>query len=230
MSFKRQLLPPFFSHGESLTSDMADIGIRVAKNLPKEEANIENTLIGASIEGMKGDYRTLSLLVDWIGIHAERINVDRLTQIIKFFPDKKLKIFWTAIAQWQKSDWRFRKLAKLYRGDSLNLLEERGDFLIRKHGEDKRFLNSAIRIPDQFLRHRPQDILTPEELSKRHRAYYYRILIGPAYRADMWALLERYPKLSPSELARKTYGSFPTAWKVKRDWILLNQKKQKKAA
>jgi len=230
MSFKRQLFPPYFSHGESLTSDMVSIGIRVAKNLPKEEANIENTLVGASIEGMKGDYRTLSLLVDWIGIHAERINVDRLTQIIKLFPDKKIKIFWTAIAQWQKSDWRFRKLVKLYRGVSLNLLEERGDFLIQKHGEDKIFLNSVLRIPDHFLRHRQQDILTPEELSRKHGAYYYRILIGPTYRADMWALLERHPKLSPSELARRTYGSFPTAWKVKRDWILLNQKKQEKAA
>lgn len=33
--------------------------------------------------------------------------------------------------------------------------------------------------------------------------------------------LERHPALSAAELARRTYGSFATAWQVKRDWNLL---------
>jgi len=38
----------------------------------------------------------------------------------------------------------------------------------------------------------------------------------------MWAQLENDPTLSPADLARRTYGSFATAWQVKRDWQLLN--------
>ena len=52
--------------------------------------------------------------------------------------------------------------------------------------------------------------------------YRYRVLIGPSYRADMWATLDREPGLSAAELARRSYGSFATAWKVKQDWALLH--------
>lgn len=230
MSFKRQFLPSSFPKGDELTSNMYSIGMRFAIKAPKEEPNIEDTLIAASIEGMNGDYRALSLLVDWIDIHYERINVDRLIQLIGTLPDQKVQIFWVAIAQWKKYDWRFKKLIKRYKGPRLSFLEERGKFQIQKYGEDERFSNTVLIIPSRFLRHRPQDIMPPSELAKKHLAYYYRILIGPSYRADMWALLEHNPKLSLSELARKSYGSFPTAWKVKRDWILLNEKRQEKAA
>ncbi len=34
--------------------------------------------------------------------------------------------------------------------------------------------------------------------------------------------MERDPGLTPSEIARLAYGSFSTAWEVKRDWALLN--------
>jgi hypothetical protein len=40
------------------------------------------------------------------------------------------------------------------------------------------------------LRDRPADILDPQALAKRHDTYRYRVLMGPTYRADMWALLE----------------------------------------
>jgi hypothetical protein len=37
----------------------------------------------------------------------------------------------------------------------------------------------------------------------------------------MWAELEGDPTLSPAQLARRTYGSFASAWQVKHDWQLL---------
>jgi hypothetical protein len=46
-------------------------------------------------------------------------------------------------------------------------------------------------------------------------------MLGPSYRADMGAELEADPALSPAELARRTYGSFATAWQVKHDWQVL---------
>ena len=46
-------------------------------------------------------------------------------------------------------------------------------------------------------------------------------LIGPTYRADMWAELDLDPALIPAELARRAYGSFATAWEVKQQWGII---------
>ena len=53
------------------------------------------------------------------------------------------------------------------------------------------------------------------------RGYKYRVIMGPSYRADMWAQTELSPEISASELARSCYGSFATAWKVIQDRKLL---------
>ena len=76
-------------------------------------------------------------------------------------------------------------------------------------------------MPANVLRDRAADVQPPAELARRHRAYRCRVLIGPSYRADMWAALADDPALSAAALARKTYGSFATAWRVRRDFALL---------
>ena len=78
-------------------------------------------------------------------------------------------------------------------------------------------------MPAGILRDRKEDVLSPIELARRHGAYRRRILLGPSYRADMWAELDRDPGLSVAELARLSYGSFATAWHVKRDWEVLEK-------
>jgi hypothetical protein len=227
MSFKRIFYPIEFATGERLTSDLVGIGFRLAASPSRVEPNIEDTLLAASIEGMlKEDYRLLALLIDWLSLHIERVNIDRLAKLAGSSTDKPIKAFWAAIAHWQRTDPRMKKLSKIHPKRPHELMEKRGDFLIRRNGEDERFIGSSLRVPANTLRHRPQDILDGAELAKKHRAYRWRIVIGPSYRADMWALLERDSSLSNSELARRSYGSFPTAWQVKRDWSLLNRREQ----
>ena len=46
-------------------------------------------------------------------------------------------------------------------------------------------------------------------------------MMAPNYRADMWAPLDSDATLSAATLARETYGSFATAWHVRRDFLLL---------
>jgi hypothetical protein len=79
----------------------------------------------------------------------------------------------------------------------------------------------AKRVPAGVLRDRDSDVMPPAELSRIHRAYRYRILMGPTYRADMWSALEYDSSLSVSELAKRTYGSFATAWQIKHDFSIL---------
>lgn len=40
--------------------------------------------------------------------------------------------------------------------------------------------------------------------AKQHRAYSFRVVMGPSYRADAWAALDPDPSLSTA-LARQTY-------------------------
>jgi hypothetical protein len=42
------------------------------------------------------------------------------------------------------------------------------------------------------------------------------------YRADMWVIAEREPEASASALARRSYGSFATAWQVRQDLAVLS--------
>lgn len=190
---------------------------------PKEEPNIENTLVAASIEGIvREDFRVLALLVDWIGIHVDRVNMDRLTKLVAKLSHKSVKAFWAGIARWQSSDPRMKKLLRVYRGPRIALFLDGGEFLVQRHGEDKRFSGSSLIVPAKTLRERTSDIESPSRLAKRHKCYYWRILIGPTFRADIWAVLNANQALTPSEIARRAYGSFPTAWKARRDWKILH--------
>lgn len=220
MSFKRKVVPDAFANGENLSQDLAGIGILVSAEANKYP-NIENTLVAASIEGMS-DLRTLSLVVDWLDIHSSRLNADRLIKLIKSTDSPKLKAFWKAFSQWKFKDERWKRLGKVYRGERLDLLPSGTTHLVKRHGEDERFTATSLRVPNLTLRHRPQDIMSPTELARHHNAYRLRVIMGPSFRADMWAELERAGRLPPSDLARRVFGSFATAWQVIHDWSLIH--------
>lgn len=223
MVFKRILLPNSFPIGDSLTSNFIGIGFRL-NGKPNWDANIEDTLVGASLEGLSGDGRVLSLLVDWIGLHYTRINADRLVLMILKMHTKQPKLFstfWAAVSQWLHTDIRFSRLGRLVPKRRVNFLDDRTDFLVKKNGEDERFQGTCLRIPKGVLRHRNDDIFSPVELTENNMSYRLRVMIGPSYRADMWAWLCRDSKLSAAEVARRSYGSYPTAFAVKRDFEIV---------
>ncbi|MEO6326314.1 MAG: hypothetical protein ABIT01_15075 [Thermoanaerobaculia bacterium] len=168
------------------------------------------------------DLRLLALLTTWFGAHARFVNADRLTGLVKSHRSKRVRALWTALARSQPSDRRFLRLSKSYRGPRIDPGIKGSDFLIRRHGEDPRFEKGPLRVAANLLRDRREDILSEAELAVRHLAYRYRVLIGPTYRADMWAALEREPSLTAATLAKQTYGSYATAWNVKNDFALLH--------
>jgi hypothetical protein len=209
--------------GEGLTSAMVGIGMNFAAKATAQP-NIEDTLLFASIEAMdRDDRRVLAILVTWFGVNAPWVNADRLIKLVSQQKSPRVHALWSALARWQERDRRFARLVRLHRGPALDLLGVGTDFQIHRHGEDPRFKGTALRAPANLLRDRAADVLTPAELARRHRAYRYRIMMGPSYRADMWAALEGEPQLSAADLARKTYGSFATAWNVRRAFTLLTQ-------
>jgi hypothetical protein len=218
MAFSRALAPASAPETDALTEDMAGIGMNLGGGA-NHLANIENTLFFASEEGMdRADLRVLSVLVTWLGVHGARVNVDHLAKLIEAGGSKRVRAFWAAVGRWLAKDRRYVRLIRLYTAKPLDLLDAGTGFQIRRYGEDPRFEGSALRVPARVLRDRPADVMTPGQLARNHRAYSWRVAIGPSFRADMWAEMEGTPGLTAAEIARKTYGSFATAWQVKRDW------------
>jgi hypothetical protein len=221
MVFRRQATAAELPEGAELTRALAGIGVRLAAE-PLIETKIEDELLAASIEGMeREDLRVLSLLVTWLGAHASRVNLDRLTRAVRAQRSPRVRAFWSAIARWQQKDPRWRRLAKAYRGPRVELLRTGNAFQVARRGEDGRFASGPLQAPAGTLRDRPQDVLTAQELARVHRTYRLRVQMGPSYRADMWAELTANPALRPADLARKTYGSFATASEVRVAWAIL---------
>jgi hypothetical protein len=221
MPFRRAVALPTHPQPDELAAAMVGIGMNFASRA-KPMVNIEDTLLSASVEGMeKDDLRVLAILVTWFGVHAPWVNADRLTKLVVETRAQRVRALWSACARWRSKDRRFARLTKVYVGPRLDLLATGTDFQVKRHGQDDRFASGPLTVPANVLRDRSADVLTPTELARRHHAYRCRIIIGPSYRADMWSELERDSTLSAAELARRTYGSFATAWHVRRDFGLL---------
>jgi len=221
MAFRRSAGAAVLPSSDVLTRALAGIGIQLASKATLSP-NIEDTLLAASIEGVEHDnLRVLALLTTWLGVHATWANVDRLTRAVAAHESLRVRAFWSAVARWLHQDRRFARLGRLYRGPRVDLLRVGTDFQVKRRGEDERFASSCLCVPAGLLRDRKQDVLAPSKLARRHRGYRQRVLMGPSYRADMWAALDANPALSATELARQTYGSFATAWQVKNDYRLL---------
>jgi hypothetical protein len=220
MAHRRAIAPAQAPSGDALTANLVGIGMLVGGE-GSRDPNIEDTLVAASVEGLeRDDLRVLAVLVTWFGIHAAHVNADRLTQLVALQESKRARAFWSALARRRAADRRFTRLARAYRGPRLDLLSTGTEFQVARHGEDSRFAGTKLRVPANVLRDRPVDVLQPAELARAHAAYRWRLVIGPTYRADMWAALERQPDLSAAALARATYGSFATAWQVRRDFTV----------
>lgn len=222
MSYTRKILPSKFAEKDKLSQDMAGIGFLITA-IESKNPNIEDTLIATSLEGLKGDYRSLSLLINWLEIHQDVINADRLIKMIYFLrKNERFLCFWSACAKNILVHSRFKKLKKIYKGTRIDLLNVGTEFQLSRFGEDPRFQKSCIRIPANVLRNRPRDILPPARLAKLHTAYRYRVIIGPSYRADQWALLEQSKARTATELAQLSYSSFGCAWQAKQDFELIS--------
>ena len=222
MAFARKIIPAVEPFSEQLSSSMAGIEMNFDA-LPDREANIEDTIYFASMDGMdRGDLRTLSILTMWLESYSKWVIVDRLFRLVEQTDSRRVKIYWKAIAKWKQNDRRFRRFEDLYRGKKEDLLESGTDFLLVRNGEDPRFADGPLRVPLKTLRRRDMDVIRPARIQKNNLFLRYRIMMGPTFRSDMWALLDLHPKINTAELARRTYGSYPTAWQVKRDWGIVH--------
>ena len=220
--------------GKSLDSDLKAIGFNLNCKKKSIDPNIETSIISASIEAVNNkDTRIGGLLVDWITAHYLRVNVDRLTKFIFSLSNseyKFVKIFWCANAQRLfAKDQRFKRLSQLHKGRRINLADRFSKnreqkvtkMLIEMKGEDERFKRTCIRVPKGYFSERPHQIFPESVVAKNHLPYRYRVMMGPSYRADLWALQDSDPNISAYALGKKAHCSYRAAYIAKKDYELL---------
>jgi hypothetical protein len=126
MSFKRSFCLERYYQGDQLTKKLIGIGFKIGGD-PELNPNIEDTIISAAIEGVLGDFRTLSLLTDWITIHHKIINIDRLSIALKELKNPKVNAYFSAIFSHLKDIKRYKKIINIYKG-SPHFLDEKKSY------------------------------------------------------------------------------------------------------
>ena len=223
MAFRRTAAASAAPPAEELTACMVGIGMNLAAE-PYVDADIESTLLHASEVGIvEGDLRVLSVLTTWMGVHHARVNADRLVRLVGEHPADRVRAYWSAVAVWLAKDRRLGRLVKLYRGEPVDLLPTGTAFQLARRGADERFAGSKLKVPRGTLRDRADDVLRPDVLVRRHAGYRNRVVMGPTWRADVWTVLNRDPKLAVAEVARRASCSFATAWQTAQDFRLLRR-------
>lgn len=222
MSFSR--IKPALTRGEELDDAMRSIGMRIGSGRISEvAADLEVTLVSASVEAMPQDFRLLGVLVAWLEVHHAYVNVPRLKRLVLTAAEAKpARAFWSAVGAWLGStDSRFRALESLYRGPRVSLDDPEITALqLERVGADPRFDGSRLVVHAKLLRSRRADVDEPAVLVKRHPLYRMRVRLGPTYRADVWCALEASPDASPAEIARRVGCAYETARAVTADFRL----------
>jgi hypothetical protein len=186
------------------------------------DADVEVTLVAAAVAGMDhNDLRILAVLTTWFGVHHAHVNADKLVRLVRATPSVRVGAYWAALSAWQAKDRRFKRLVDDHSVAPVDLLHVGNAFQLARRGEDERFRGTALRAPAGTLRDRSGDVLSPQELVRRHAGYRNRVLMGPSWRADVWTVLEKAPDISVAELARRVSCSFATAWEAAQDFRLL---------
>lgn len=221
MAFSRATSPEAMPTADDLTARMVGIGMNFAARA-QPDADIESTLLHASVVAMdQGDLRVLAVLTRWLGVHHRYVNADRLVRLVSAHPSERARAYWAAVATWLEKDRRLARLTGAFEGAPIELLPTGTAFQIQRRGEDERFAGSALLVSRGTLRDRDEDVLPPEVLVRRHTGYRNRVLMGPSFRADVWAALEHAPDHSIADVARKVSCSFATAWQVAQDYRIL---------
>jgi hypothetical protein len=223
MALKRATIVQTRLAPDVLTARMVGIGMNFAAT-PEPDADIEATLVEASIVGMdEHDFRVLAVLTTWFGIHHTYVRADRLVRLVQVQKSERVRAYWPRPRTVAGERPPLRPVVKLFRGSSIELLPVGNAFQIRRRGEDDRFVKSKVHVTAATLRDRADDVLGPTDLACCHAGYRSRVIIGPTPRADAWTAWERGHGASVSEVARRAGSSYATAWQAGMDFRLLRR-------
>lgn len=218
---------PDLLSGDALDYTLRAAGLRLGRGPESIDPPpaLEHVIVSAAAAAFPRDYRLLSVVTTWLGVHAARVHVGELARLLPCAEQNcadpvRFRAYWAGIAHWLRKDNRWSKVARMYPGPPVYL--SRLDRAVVKaaiehKGEDPRFTGSRLRVPVGMLRDRPADVASPEAMAANHPWYHERLRQGPTYRADCWAELERDPAMTAAALARRVGCTYPVAHRAVRD-------------
>ena len=213
--------------GDALDHSLRAVGLRLGggQDSINPPPALEHVIVSAAAAALPRDYRLLSVVTTWLGVHAARVHVGELARLLPCAEQScadpvRFRAYWAGIAHWLRKDNRWSKVARMYPGPPVYL--SRLDRAVAKaaiehKGEDPRFAGSRLRVPVGMLRDRPADVASPEAMAANHPWYRERLRQGPTYRADCWAELERDPTMTAAVLAHRVGCTYPVAHRTMRD-------------
>ncbi|MGK5084477.1 hypothetical protein WDW37_14375 [Bdellovibrionota bacterium FG-1] len=217
------------NHDLSLNQKLASIGFRInydslglkLKNLSLlENADLEETLIHAAFEA-KTDFRTLSILLSWITVHADYVIVEKFLKKIKLFEkihgvNRVLDLMAAHAVINGSHKWKKAIRTHVKRPEfpvDPELLKTSIEF----QGADDTLKKFGILIPKKLLRIRTSDVLQPAELSTINPQYRNRLLFGASWRSDIITAIEAGIK-NPNQISKMLGCSYEPAYRIFKDY------------
>ena len=205
------------------------IGFRLAsteaEQIKPERVDIELTLLDV-IGNFTEDYRIASVLMAWIKVHGNHIIVEKLIKLRDRVSNETGQSFpWmTLIAAWavECGYYKWRKLIKKQNGSIYLYDPEVSESAILRKGSIPWLEPLGFRIPQNSLRIREADVLTPKELIQFNPQYRNRYIFGASWRADIITAIQN-GVATPMEISRVVGCSYEPAYRISRDYLLATQ-------
>ena len=209
--------------------DLIAIGFRLAstdvvQDKP-EKVDIESTLLDV-IGAFPEDYRIASVLMSWIKVHGNHVIVEKLIKLRDNASNETGQAFsWmTLIAAWavECGYYKWRKLIRKENGPIYLYDPDVSESAILRKGSIPWLEPLGFRVPQNSLRVRDADVLTPKELILFNPQYRNRYIFGASWRADIVTAIQN-GITTPMEISRFVGCSYEPAYRISHDYILATQ-------
>jgi len=203
------------------------IGVLISSKTAEESPvegfiDLEQTLIDAILR-FPEDARLASLIFSWIKVHGSHVIVEKFAKLVLNYPEAQYPaIKWAhAIAAFaaQNGIHKWKKLVKRSETPVYLYPQKITESAIALKGSVEWLKEINFIVPENSIRIRTRDILTPKELIRHNRQYRNRYLYGPSWRADIITAIE-YGLQSPSEICSLIGCSYEPAHRIFHEYSL----------
>lgn len=187
------------------------------------DVDIESTLL-ETIAAFADDYRIAAILMSWIKVHGNYVITEKLFKLYGRAGKESAALFpWMAlVAAWavECGYHKWRKLVHRENGPVYLYDPEVSESAIRRKGLIPWLEPLGFRVPQNSLRIRETDVLTPEELIRFNPQYRNRYVFGASWRADIVTAIQK-GITTPMEISRAVGCSYEPAYRISRDFLLV---------
>lgn len=195
-----------------LYTRLASIGINVAiENKTDPFTDIEKTILLAA-ENIKNDKRLISLILSWVKIHGERINIERMKKIACDHMPAWISLIAVFAVFSGQTRWKIltkKVFVEPYANGDIELTQS----LIRLRGEEPWSEGSGFLIPKNSITINDKFVLNPFQLAKVNNHYRNKLIYGSNWRADIITAIQLGAK-NPTEASRISSSSYEPAYRA----------------